>query len=70
MPMLAKKVGDLNDEDLKLVVEAASAPTNMHLSVSEKVWDHWESLSRAEHLKRISDAKKHLTKLFEYFKAK
>jgi hypothetical protein len=67
VPLLAKKVDTVSDEDLNLIVQAGTADTNMHIHVSQRVWENWESLGRTEHLGRISKAKDSLTNLFGYF---
>jgi hypothetical protein len=67
VPLLAKKVDTMSDEDLDLIVKAGRADTNMHVHVSQKAWENWESLGRTEHLRRISKAKDNLTDLFKYF---
>jgi hypothetical protein len=67
MPLLAKKVDTVNDEDLDLIVQACKADTNMHIHVSQKAWENWELLGRREHIRRICIAKDRLADLFQYF---
>jgi hypothetical protein len=67
MPLLSKKVDTVRNEDLDLIVQAGTADTNMHIHVSQRVWENWESLGRTEHLGRISKAKDDFANLFGYF---